>query len=447
MCRQIVICLCGFVLAASAIAETSDCLSLGVVSDLHITTSPLSAECFEETLRYFDRRRVDGVLVCGDLTDTGFPEELELVAKTWFKVFPNGRRSDGGAVAQLFHLGDHDMGGYMQRRLSRGRKGELDGKILPNIDTAAVWERLFHEPWSPIQVKNVKGFDFVLAHHPKNTKKSKNGNAIPGLSEVLSKVGLDSAKPFFYSQHRIMRNTVCRQYDSGMDAGETTAHLSNRTNCIAFCGHGHNTATDDENIWQGAFTAIEVPSLSRCLTRPGRENSYCVGDHPERRSPPSQMKSIDGYQFRQCYVVRLQNDRLTIERRDCVHNFEELGRPWCVDVFGKRVSIEERIEMSAVPEFPAGATATVVERRGKNSRGVAMDQVVVSFPPAKGAYDYLVGTKRVYSPTGLFVPSADVGPVHCVFSAAEFAALAPEDFKIVPANSFGRCGRCLSFKR
>ena len=439
--------MCGFALAASAIAGTNDCLSLGVISDLHVTANPSSAECFEKTLRYFDRRRVDGVLVCGDLTDTGFPEELEQVAATWFKVFPNGRRSDGGAVAQLFHLGDHDMGGYMQRRLRQGRRGELDGKILPNVDTAAVWERLFHESWSPIQVKNVKGFDFVLAHHPKNTRKSRNGNAIPGVGEVLSKVGLDSSKPFFYSQHRIMRNTVCRQYDSGMDAGVTTALLSNRTNCIAFCGHGHNTATDEENVWQGAFTAIEVPSISRCLTRPGRENSYCVGDHPERRSPPSQMKSIDGYQFRQCYVVRLQKGHMTIERRDCVHAFEELGAPWRIDVFGKRASLRDRKAEAGVPEFPAGAAATVIKRRGTNSRDVEMDQVVVSFPPAKGAYDYLIGTKRVYSPTGLFAPSADRGPVQCVFSSAEFAALAPEDLKIVPADSFGRQGRSLPFKR
>lgn len=306
---------CVAMLPLAGLAEGA--LRLGVVSDLHMTTAPGSAESFERTLRYFDGRKADGVLVCGDLTDTGFVEELEIVARTWFKVFPDGRRSDGVPIAQLFHLGDHDMGGYMQRRLENGKHGELDGRVLPNVDVASIWERLFHEPWTPIQVKRVKGCEFVLAHHPRHTRESRGGNVIPGLEKVLAQVGQDPSRPFILSQHRILRDTVCRRFGWGADAGATTVLLRGRANCIAFCGHGHVTATNDENVWQGGFTAVEVPSLSYCLA--GVEGTAPV-------------RFLKAQPARQFYVVEWTAGRLTIERRACDCEFKELGVPWTVKV-------------------------------------------------------------------------------------------------------------------
>jgi hypothetical protein len=90
-------------------------LRLGVISDIHITDAASTAP-FEAVLRIFDRSKVDGVIACGDLTDYGTMPQLELLANTWFKVFPNGRRSDGEPVANLMHYGDHDTSGNTYRR-------------------------------------------------------------------------------------------------------------------------------------------------------------------------------------------------------------------------------------------------------------------------------------------------------------------------------------------
>ena len=62
-------------------------LRLGVLSDLHIVDAE-STKPFEAVLRIFDKAKVDGVIVCGDLTDYGTETQLELVADTWFRVFP-----------------------------------------------------------------------------------------------------------------------------------------------------------------------------------------------------------------------------------------------------------------------------------------------------------------------------------------------------------------------
>jgi hypothetical protein len=83
-------------------------MRLGVLSDLHITDAA-STEPFEAVLRIFDREKVDGVVVCGDLTDFGTETQLKLLADAWFKVFPDGKRSDGEPVANLMHYGDHDI--------------------------------------------------------------------------------------------------------------------------------------------------------------------------------------------------------------------------------------------------------------------------------------------------------------------------------------------------
>ena len=73
-------------------------LRMGILSDIHV---PKDAKWFEKALRYFDAQKVDGVLITGDLTTWNKFHEFETVASTWFKVFPDDRRSDGEHVERL----------------------------------------------------------------------------------------------------------------------------------------------------------------------------------------------------------------------------------------------------------------------------------------------------------------------------------------------------------
>ena len=68
-------------------------LRLGMISDVHLVLKDngkglQNCLCFEPALRYFDKRKADGVLIAGDLTDFGTASALRHFASIWKKVFP-----------------------------------------------------------------------------------------------------------------------------------------------------------------------------------------------------------------------------------------------------------------------------------------------------------------------------------------------------------------------
>ena len=83
--------------AAAAPDIGEEQLRLGVLSDIHITDRK-QQPYFEKALRQLDAWKVDAVLACGDLADYGLKQQLELLAETWFKVFPDGKGSGCACV-------------------------------------------------------------------------------------------------------------------------------------------------------------------------------------------------------------------------------------------------------------------------------------------------------------------------------------------------------------
>jgi hypothetical protein len=92
---------------------------------------------------------------------------------------------------------------------------------------------------------------------------------------------------------------------------------------------------------------------------------------------------------------------------------------------------------------------------GKNRKGEACAQVVVTFPSAKGerVFDYevcaevriadftrTVASKRVFSPDAFLGPAQDGGKVTCVFAKGEFPAGRDIRFVVRPFNCWGKDG-------
>ncbi len=428
----------------------------GVLSDVHVTTDAGSCKEFEHALRYFDEMKCDGVLLCGDIADYGLTDELKAVGDTWFKVFPGGRRSDGRPIAQLFHYGDHDMGGYMHTRVAERNHPE---KVIPLTDPAAAWEAAFREKWSPIQVKTVKGYTFILAHHPKHTKETAYGQRIPGVAEALAKHAPKDGRPFFFSQHRIVKNTAGGPWAWGQEDGESRAALNAYPNAIAFCGNGHFELQDERSIWQGEFTAVEVPSLRYLSIRAGRENSRGGDD-----SPSKMMNMVNTGGGKQGMMMEVYDDRIVLFRRDFINDCE-VAAPWEIPLpFGrgeKPYDPELRAKREIAPQFDADAKVTVKRRTAKDRAGVEhKDAYDVSFPPVHSspehprAFDYevtaegvqadvvrILKQKRVFSYYGHFPESLDVRPVACVFSREELSAAARIRFRVRPCGCFGAKGR------
>ena len=437
-------------------------MRLGMLADVHFDTGDRgqwgqNCLCFEPALRYFDARKADGVLVAGDLTDYGTCAALRQLSAIWFKVFPGNRRSDGKPIVPLFIYGDHDMGGYMHKfswaKTHCVVPGELDEIISSGGNAARIWKECFHEEWAPIQVKECCGCKFVLAHHPLHTKESDQGNTIPGLADFMAKQGLDPKKPFFFVQHRMFKGTVggdnpCR----GWESGKTTEVLKKYPNVLAICGHGHRNAVDDLNLWQGEFTALEVPSINYCCTRQHRENGYNNSDKDAIMPKGEIRKSWQGL-FGTLYA-----DRFVVERRDFLNGLP-LGPDWMIPLPSPDGSLrtEMRARKAVAPQFAKDAKISVSERTVVNKAKKATDAVVVSFPVAHAtlqtprAFDYVVTAlkdgkafreKTAFSKGQFWADSLDVKPVECAFAKSDL----PDDwrttvkFTAAPRDSFGNKG-------
>ena len=445
---------------ASAQPSAKPLMRLGMIADTHLTIKDngwglQNCLCFEPALRYFDERKADGVLIAGDLTDFGTASCLRHFAAIWNRVFPNNRRSDGAPVKLLHIFGDHDMGGYMHK-FDWAPKAELTDGVIPEMDVAALWDECFHEKWEPIQVKECCGFKFVLAHHPRHTKESDHGNSIPGLAEFMAKQEFDPKKPFFFVQHRMFKGTVGEPNCSGWENGKTTEVLKKFPNALAICGHGHRNAVDDLSLWQGEFTAIEVPSLNFCCTRPGRENGYHPADKDIIMPKGEIRKSWQGM------FGTMYSDRFVVERRDFLNGLP-LGPDWTIPLPSPDGSLrtEVRARKAVAPQFAKGAAVSVSEATVVNKAKKETDAVVVSFPVARAtaetprAFDYAVAAvkdgkafkiKSVFPKGQFWADEKDVQPVECAFAKADL----PEDwrtsvkFKAAPRDSFGNCGKVIS---
>ena len=429
----------------------------GVLSDVHVTTEGDSRKIFEHALRYYDEMKCDGVLLCGDIADYGLVDELKCVGDTWFKVFPEGRRSDGQPVAQLFIYGDHDMGGYMHTRVEAKNHPE---RVIPLTGPAEAWETAFHEKWSPIQVKTVKGYTFILAHHPLHNKASEFGQKIPGVEEALTRYAPRDDKPFFFLQHRIYRDTVGGLSAWGQESGASRAALDAYPNAIALCGHGHVECQDEMSIWQDTFTAVEIPSLRYVSIRAGRENSRGHDDVPSKQQP---MINTGG--GKQGLLMEVYSDRIVFAKRDFVNDCE-IAAPWVVPLpfpSGRPYNFAARAVTEVAPQFPKGAKVSVKRRKGKDRAGNDQEQFVVLVNPVHStattprAFDYEVTAeiaqgdviriakqKRFFSYNGHFPEQFDNKPTGFNFAKSELSAQAERiRFHVRPCGPFGAKGAAI----
>ncbi|MBR2982260.1 MAG: metallophosphoesterase [Kiritimatiellae bacterium] len=443
-------------------------LRIGLLSDIHITRRE-SCAMFEKALRTFDDWKVDGVLCCGDIADWGVAPQIGYAAETWFKVFPKGLRSDGAPVANLLHYGDHDCSGYTYRNHPHCREdypdvGEMKKVMIRYADRKAIWEKAFKEEWAPIVHKRVKGYDFVLSHFTCGEKGNEWGNRVPGLEDFFAKLEpeLVKGRPFFYSQHRIPRGTLGNESIYGQDEGQTTELFSRFPDLCVFCGHKHLTATDEQAIWQGPFTCVQVPSLSYCCTQGGRDNGYADSDN-RCRPPDWLMPIIPLGQTKQGLLLTVHDRAMVISRHDLLRG-KKLGPDWTVPLplSGIRpFDYGRRAEKEIAPRFPAGSSLSVKRRAKKERDGKEHDVFELTFPvaPASGgalhANDYeaqistlrdgverVIATKRVYSRRFIYPQELDAGPVACDFEAAEILPRAyhPLRFSVRPMGAFGAAG-------
>lgn len=290
-----------FVLGASALAvegifaagEDAPSLRLGVLSDVHLSGKPGTERRLRRALAELDVRRVDAIVVSGDLTCWATDAEFKAFATAWDAEFPNGRGSDGRPVVRLLVSGNHDVADLRQRQ--HGRKPELR-------DMDGIWRACFGEEYSPVTLKSVKGFDFVLVNYG-------HERDVAGWYE-RNGARLKGKKPFFHVQHRHPKGT-CFGGDVACDAGTVTPVLSAYANCFAISGHSHRLLSEETALWQGAFTSMGAATLQKPHFPPECENS----------------SSKERPMVSQGAIIEVRGSSIRIERQDFALR-ERVGPDW-----------------------------------------------------------------------------------------------------------------------
>lgn len=438
---------------AGAASASGAKMKFGVLSDVHLK-KPGDEDTFLKALAYFRDNGVDGVLIAGDIADTGRAAQLKLCADCWYKIFPDGKAPDGRTVEQLFVYGNHDIDGWKWKS-----NGDLYTKHPELLETdaigrgenrARVWEETFREKFAPIWMKRVKGYTFIGAHwgdiRIEAFMKAHGGEIDPSL-------------PFFYTQHAHPRNTCFGSWAWGRDDGRSTRALSPFPNAVAFSGHSHYTLTDERTVWQGAFTSINTASLKYASTdyalrenMPGNGHGY-RGEKRKHLMP--KIATSDG---RQGMLLSVFGDRIAIERREFVTG-KSLGDDWVLPLpcaESKPFAYATRAKTRTAPEFAPDTNVNVAK---KDEKG---DLIELTFPAAETrgkcrVFEYEVTAvlteddvdlvqlqRRVLAPD-FHLPETGAGkPGSCILSASDLPMKGRYRFEVRPVECFGRKGAPIS---
>ena len=349
-------------------------LRFGAASDVHMRVPnpilPYHGESednylyFEKALRWFDRLKVDAVVVSGDIADRGLIPEWEQFADTWNRVFPKGRAADGRSVERLVVTGNHDIGQWMGLWTKVSEADQRKWRFDHPENLEKVWRRLMDEEWSLVFKRVIKGVPFVCSQYmtlkpPVETYFKTHGDEF------------DPTIPFFYVQHAHPSGTCFSDskrglWDYAMN-GQVMRALSRFPRAVALSGHTHNSVVDDRSVWQGAFTSVNCGcTWGAGLVYYDRDNAladYFAEYKDQRQDSLSPLRNGG----RCCLAFDVYADHLVVHRW-CVQTDEPIGEDWVIPLparAGGPYDYEEasvsRAQKDAVPRFAKAAAVRVVK--------------------------------------------------------------------------------------
>ena len=421
-------------------------LKFGVISDTHVTT-PESTARLREALRYFRRRGADAVMIAGDLTDWGLKSGYDYLAEAWKDEMA------GTGIELLMCTGNHDYDGwwYGDMTLDMHMQGYSEDDALCDLGMGECWEKSFGEQFGEIRRRTIKGYHFISAEFNWKNKTCGDEMIAKWLSDHADELKTPG-RPFFFFRHIPIPGVAAgASKDDKPNPLKTT--LDGFANCFAFTGHTHRTLNDESSIWQDAFTAISVPSLSYTSVPRGYDN----GSDSRKGDSTLGMRRIpsrENLEQPQGFFVSVYPNRVEIERHDFGER-TDIADPWIVPEGKKPYTFEAQRNRVPVPQFPSGATVRTFVSNGDTRNGRWTIFMTLEFPAAKAtkgrAFDYEVraemtdGTvaavKRFLSPTFHRAHWRDADVLRFDFDGMSLPDNGDYRLKVYPRNSLGVAGR------
>ena len=288
--------------------ESNIVLQFGAVSDVHIgrggtnINTVLWAKDAYKTLRdtalQYNDKGLDAVLVSGDLTNNGTPEQVAEFAEIYETVF------DPVQVPLIFSLGNHDV-----NTGSSYNKANMD---FEQFYAALGEEYRLYEKDSDLSAAGVhqvvNGYHFLALNPIDETYRNSLANSAnyaeatkEWLDETLEKITRKNPNQYvFVSTHPIMYGMAY----GGEHTYTTTAWFTRELNeilkkypqVVIFGGHVHFSISSDVSIMQDGFTSLQCGSVNYMSNEDGeyRDSNSAVSLSDRETVHSGYLVQVDG---------------------------------------------------------------------------------------------------------------------------------------------------------
>jgi len=353
-------------------------IKFAAISDTHMQgTDQIPSKKLVSALEQLNAKangKLDVLLISGDLTDYGLPEQVVELKRVF-----EAAKIDLNKTRFVAALGNHEYYDYELR--GNPWKG---GYLLRDVFGDQAYNGA---PESDIKASDyhtvVNGIDFIAVNcvqYSGGVKYDKND--LDWLREQLKTASAQRpGKPIFVASHPNITGTNFGSNEGDYwNARDLYDVLKDYPQVIYFCGHLYFPENDERSIWQGDFTTI------------GLGSTYYSSNHPvddETMQPFLDLQggyeSSDAQKSSQgAYVEVDKNFNVRITRLDFT-NKKEIKQPWIIpspkpDKSNLKVYTPEQLKKTfgkTAPVFPAGASVKSV------SADKAKKEVSVAFTQAK----------------------------------------------------------------
>ena len=395
----------GAFVALNAKGEEKPIWKAGIVTDTHVARTRESCELVKKACDLFAEKDIDIFVNCGDIADHYYPEAYPILKELTDAAFPAKR------PRKIWVYANHD-------RIDREK--EPWENVMKDV------KRLLGATNDLYDLVDMQGYPLVV--FPQWLDAAKAEKMLRDVCENPKYAG----KPVFVFDHVPPEATTDNSVTWGCRSRREL--YSRFPRVVDVCGHSHGSLRSELNIWQGAFTAVNMG----CLQVWG---GHAVGGAPESKRNYGAV------------VMEVFPDRLVFRRFD-VRTREEYAadEPWTVPVPFDPATAPYRRDRTAagepVPQFPAGASLSLRAPSPFTS-------VEMSFPRAEGRHGTYIYNVQVATPEGdpltridmfgqFYIPGRDrAATVVRNLSAGYFDPGRRYRVRITPCNCFGRGGRPL----
>lgn len=205
-------------------------LRMGLLSDIHLDpVTPRQVKHTVEAFDHFQSEQVDMVMINGDVTQTG--QEIEFLE--WKKV----QQQD-----PLLHvsMGNHEL-------LFEDTKYQL----------------IKHYKELPETHYKINGYHVLKVSPDGSMYESDYSRVVPWLQKHLAVAKDDTGNlPIFVFFHHPIKDTYYSTRAENGFYGDLTKELfDDYPMAVTFSGHNHAPSNHPRAVWQGSYTAVNIPSL------------------------------------------------------------------------------------------------------------------------------------------------------------------------------------------